>query len=178
MLGRINPKWLVWFVIIAIGLTVGIAVWLSSYVVLHNETTEGDDFDQLAKIIDPLQSIATLMIGTIFGFTVQSGATALNKEKADKNKEEADKQHEQATENAKRAQTNAETAAVQARAARGLRDTVNQMRPHVRADAMMGPRAEAATAPAQLNDFVEDALAKADADLLRPEDYQRYLRKK
>ena len=113
-----------------IALSVAIALWLSLYVALADEDTEKADFGQLSKIADPLQAIATLMIGTIFGFTVQGGATAVNKVKANKNKQEAEKQHKHAVDNATRAATNAKVAAVQADTANDLRHLVGMMRDH------------------------------------------------
>lgn len=174
LLERISTKWIVTFVIIALVVSALIAIWLTVYVVISDDPTEQKDFDQLSKITDPLQSIATLMIGTIFGFTVQSGASTLNKQRADKNKAEADEQHKQATENAKRAKANAKVAAVQAKTGHALRDVVDQMRQHVSADAT-GPQAQTMSAPVQLATAAQEAVAKADANLLDPEDFQRYL---
>jgi hypothetical protein len=184
LLDRLNPNWIAWFVVIAIIVTVGIAVWLSLYVVLAGEDSERADFDQLSKIIDPLQSIATLMIGTIFGFTVQSGATALNRHKADKNKAEAEKQNQQAAENAKRARANANVAAVQADAANELRNVVTAMRDHYEprtdsSDQLFITRSSvrpSGSGPVQLDDYIDQVIARANDKVLSTHEYQRYLR--
>jgi hypothetical protein len=183
LLENLNPTWIAWFVIIAIALSVGIAVWLSLYVALADEATEKTDFDQLAKITDPLQAIATLMIGTIFGFTVQSGATAVNKVKANKNKQEAENQHQRATENATRAAANAKVAALQADTANDLRHLVGVMREHYTPRGSVEDKrfiTRDATGKAGGNtlsadDYIDRILAKADRNLLKTSDYQRYL---
>lgn len=183
LLENLNPNWIAWFVVIAIVLSVGIAVWLSLYVALADESTEKADFDQLSKISDPLQSIATLMIGTIFGFTVQSGATAVNKAKANKNKDEAEHQHQRANENAARAHSNAKVAATQADTANELRHLVSILRgaelhgePAADQRFLIRDTAQAGDVSAvSLDDYIDRAIAKADQNLLRTSDYQRFL---
>ena len=183
LLENLNPTWIAWFVVIAIALSVGIAVWLSLYVALADEPTEKADFDQLSKIVDPLQAIATLMIGTIFGFTVQSGATAVNKGKANKNKQEAEKQHQQANENATRAKSNAKVAALQADTANDLRHLVSMMREHYAPREAAGDKrfiirdttGAGDSGAVSMDDYIDRTNAKADPNLLRTSDYQRYL---
>lgn len=176
LLERVNATWIAVFVIVALAISGAIAIWLTVYVVTHDDPTEQQDFDQLSRIADPLQSIATLMIGTIFGFSVQSGASALNKQRADKNKDEADDQYRRATENAKRASANARVAAVQAKTGHALRDAMDEMRQHISAVPVAAPDSAAILTSLGSTRGVEEALANADTNLLDPRDFERYLR--
>jgi hypothetical protein len=181
-LGSLGPTWIAIFVIVALGISAGIAIWLSSYVVGHDDLAEQQDFDQLQRIVEPLQSLATLMIGTIFGFAIQSGATAANKFKANKNKDEADKQHQQAVENARRATSNAKVAAAQADTAYQLRDAVALMRNHyvpgrdsaTKVFVQRPAQPEAEHSHLDLESYIDETLQKAnDGRLLK--DFRRYL---
>lgn len=173
VLERLSAKWIAAFVIVALAISAAIAVWLTVYVVVSNDLTEQQDLDQLMRITDPLQSIATLMIGTIFGFAVQSGATAVSKQRADKNKTEADEQHRQALENGKRAKENAKVAATQAKTGHALLSAMKRM---AQESGEQPPTfgAEMTRSPAT-STYMHDALAAAENNLLAPEDFNHYL---
>jgi hypothetical protein len=182
LLEQLGSKWIGAFVIIAVALSAGIAFWLSYYVIQHDEAAEALDYNQLTTIVGPLQSIATLMIGTIFGVVVQSGNTAINRGKADRNKDEAERQHGQATENEKRATVNAKLAAKQADTANELRTALRLMQEHYDAGPDVGDKtviptvsltAERTSMP--LDAYVHHVLKKADANIPDESQYRRYL---
>lgn len=88
-------------------IALGVAIYHGwNYVVSHNETEEGEDYEQLLNLIDRVQNVALFVLGAILGVTVSGSAAAGAATTAKQNKDEALRQHETAKKNEQAANQN------------------------------------------------------------------------